>query len=577
LIILENIKIWKLPFAPTGTERWYRMSLMATPFKHPKTGIYYFRRQVPADIKPIIKKSEWKKSLATKELSEARPRFAAASSECEEQFKAAREQLAGIPRVLSSDSPTLAARWAASVVEQWDINHESINEFIVNGEPACHFIDENHQAQVHTVERYIQETLTKNHLPMPSKADPAFNPLVQAFFTQWWNLCNLAVARMKGDWSSQIETEAATRPIKVERERLIAKFKAPKLSEVFQKWIDEKLLNEGSKAQKTINDYSTIINRFIELFGDLPVNEITRGVCQEFRALLAKFPARGQNGKGLSAEALMAMVERDGLPTIKKQLRFMSSVLSFAVKRLDVIKEEPIAASGMLNAITKAAKRSVTVSSDDKQYTRTELVKIFSSPLFTSGWKPPKADFGKALYWLPLIMLYTGARREEVAQLLASNITKDQDSGIWCISIQPSEDQSVKTSSSIRKVPIHDDLIALGFLTYHQTLSTSDRLFPKLQPHPVNGFGHAIGKAWGKYLDTVVQLDTQASPSHGFRHTFKTICREVCIETAVSDWITGHATQNVGATYGTNPLKRMYEELKKFPSIATEAGLLPKL
>ncbi len=54
------------------------MSLMATPFKHPKTGIYYFRRQVPADIKHIIKKSEWKKSLATKELSEARPRFVVA-------------------------------------------------------------------------------------------------------------------------------------------------------------------------------------------------------------------------------------------------------------------------------------------------------------------------------------------------------------------------------------------------------------------------------------------------------------------------------------------------------------------
>ncbi len=91
----------------------------------------------------------------------------------------------------------------------------------------------------------------------------------------------------------------------------------------------------------------------------------------------------------------------------------------------------------------------------------------------------------------------------------------------------------------------------------------------------MNGYGHAIGKAWAKYLKQVVKLDSQASPSHGFRHTFKTLCREAGIETAVSDWISGHAATNVGATYGINPLQRMANELKKFPSIATDAELLP--
>ena len=46
------------------------------------------------------------------------------------------------------------------------------------------------------------------------------------------------------------------------------------------------------------------------------------------------------------------------------------------------------------------------------------------------------------------------------------------------------------------------------------------------------------------------------------------------IETAVSDWITGHAALNVGASYGSNPLCRMASELERFPSIAREAGLL---
>ncbi|MBF9000032.1 site-specific integrase [Vibrio nitrifigilis] len=53
---------------------------------------------------------------------------------------------------------------------------------------------------------------------------------------------------------------------------------------------------------------------------------------------------------------------------------------------------------------------------------------------------------------------------------------------------------------------MHNDLIELGFIRYHQTLSTSSSLFPKLQPHPVNGYGHAIGKAWVKYLKLEVKL-----------------------------------------------------------------------
>ncbi len=84
------------------------MSVMATPWKHPKTGVFYFRRQVPLDIKQVIKKHEWKVSLRTKDLAVARPRFASESARCEEIFVAAREQLAGRPKVLASDSPKLA-------------------------------------------------------------------------------------------------------------------------------------------------------------------------------------------------------------------------------------------------------------------------------------------------------------------------------------------------------------------------------------------------------------------------------------------------------------------------------------
>ena len=171
-------------------------------------------------------------------------------------------------------------------------------------------------------------------------------------------------------------------------------------------------------------------------------------------------------------------------------------------------------------------------------------------------------------------MVYTGARREELAQLEVADINKDETSGTWYLAICPGEDKTVKTASSRRKVPLHPDLLALGLLEYKDSLPANGRLFPKLHKHSAHGYGYAFGKLWGKYLREVVGLESQASPSHGFRHAFKTLCREVDIPDTVSDWITGHSPPNVGASYGSNPLSRMARELEKLPSIARETGLL---
>ena len=51
---------------------------MATPFKHPRTGVYYVRRAVPKDLREALGKVEYLKSLGTKDPSQAKKDFAAA-------------------------------------------------------------------------------------------------------------------------------------------------------------------------------------------------------------------------------------------------------------------------------------------------------------------------------------------------------------------------------------------------------------------------------------------------------------------------------------------------------------------
>ena len=69
---------------------------------------------------------------------------------------------------------------------------------------------------------------------------------------------------------------------------------------------------------------------------------------------------------------------------------------------------------------------------------------------------------------MPLLGLFTGARLGELALLLASDVSIDEASGVSAISIadDPSIGRSLKTRASRRTVPVHPELIRLGFLEY---------------------------------------------------------------------------------------------------------------
>jgi hypothetical protein len=56
------------------------------PHKHPKTGVYWVRKRVPADLVPVVDKAEVTRSLGTKDAAEAKRRYRDAVAEIEEQW-----------------------------------------------------------------------------------------------------------------------------------------------------------------------------------------------------------------------------------------------------------------------------------------------------------------------------------------------------------------------------------------------------------------------------------------------------------------------------------------------------------
>lgn len=69
------------------------MALIAQPFRHPDSGIYYLRRRVPDDLRQIIGKTEIRRSLNTRHHQQAKAAFALAYAESERLFNAARQGL----------------------------------------------------------------------------------------------------------------------------------------------------------------------------------------------------------------------------------------------------------------------------------------------------------------------------------------------------------------------------------------------------------------------------------------------------------------------------------------------------
>lgn len=436
------------------------MALIAQPFRHPDSGIYYLRRRVPDDIRLVIGKTEIRRSLNTRNHQEAKAAFAIAYAESE---------------------------------------------------------------------RFFQQVRGGHSCLIPS---PRFNPFSIPTCTHTTT-------------ASESESSPTRKPLR--------------LSEAFLGYVESLAL--GNKPAHVLRrhtvDYKRSVDRFIALMGDRDVAEIGQPQIQDFAGKLTKSVVKHSNTP-LATSSIRLIIAR------------LSSVLSYAVD-VGLIEFNPVSASRIHKRLGSAKPKRLL--EDAKGYEWTELVTLFSQPEFKalrySSGRP-----GNALFWLPLIAAYTGARREEISQLYVCDFRQDAG-GHWFIRIDDDKpDKSVKTEGSRRDAPLHDDLLELGILELVEGKDHESRLFPQLIKVS-DGFAGIVSKAWRPLVIRWGVYRQGRHPLHGFRHTFKTTARKVGIPKEVSDWITGHARSNEGDRYGVNPLSRMAEEIRKLPSIAKSAGLIP--
>lgn len=307
---------------------------------------------------------------------------------------------------------------------------------------------------------------------------------------------------------------------------------------------------EVQPTDKSADEFKRSWQLFCNLVGltmESPITAPTKALVREFKQAILDYPANAMTKelRAMTARQLVEHARAQGLKpiakkTVAKHIAALSAVCKFAVVN-DYRLDDPTV--GMNIKIDASYKEDAK----NEPYSAAELKRIFSSPMFED--KP----WGHK-QWLPVLALFTGARAEEICQLLVSDVC--QEDGVWILSITPRDDNGnvvkyLKTATSKRKVPLHPRLIELGFVAFvnERRQAGEEQVFHELTPYR-GKMSPNWSKWWGRFLRAKVRISDSRKVFHSFRHTFKDACRKAIPDEEIRDRLVGHANGSVGRDYG---------------------------
>ncbi|MBT9237034.1 site-specific integrase [Pseudomonas sp. MG-2] len=351
----------------------------------------------------------------------------------------------------------------------------------------------------------------------------------------------------------------------------------PTLYEIWQmQWDNQERLNKGrQKSARTKEDEQGHARRLNILSGNKPINRLTLTDFEQIYLSICDIrPSRGSElpPPDSPKESILAQGPEDrriSSTTIDKLMTRLRVLHTFAHRKgLTVISPE-------LPDKPKLDHNPPGAESVQKAFSKSDLQAIFSGYLY-AGAEPEKSrGVYPYQFWLPLLGLHTGGRLNELCQLDTEDVSEKE--GIWVISMMDDErdrplPKVLKNQSSRRVVPIHSELIRMGFLDFvlQAAKEGREKLFS-------DGLTYDSKKGWGSrathffcrfpspstkasgylYKCGIRERDAEGRTDrknfHSFRHTFVDMARESGEEAyLVAPDITGHSRGKEGqiARYG---------------------------
>lgn len=399
----------------------------------------------------------------------------------------------------------------------------------------------------------VDAHIAANNLKIDA-GSPAWRELAQALMRAEIEALERTLERDQANFSGRPEDPLLTAPDPTPQPLQNGTRSAgPKLSEALAGFHAERSAGGGTLAAKTMEEHRNAVRMFNEFVGaDLGVTAITKKQVIDYKNALLQTPNRyTMRFPGLTLPQAIRANQKLAEPfttlapqTInEKWLSHLRTVLSWA-ERNDHLQINP--ALGIRVETGSKSHKEPSRSAFDPE----DIAKIFGHEMFRDP-----GQYGTK-QWALLVMLYTGVRNSsEMARIRLSKISEVQGIPIFNL------DEASKNQQSKRLVPMHQDLIKLGFLDFvaARRLRGEEYLFPE----------------WAKRTDSVndwfnvtylpsLGIKTAKKVFYCFRHTLATELAKAGVPRELSKMISGHEPQEIASVYiQASPITLMAKELNK--------------
>lgn len=508
---------------------------------------YYFRIRIPVDLRVCFKgREDFKRSLHTTDLQNAQQLVRAWRCKADKIFHLMRSGYMSSDQIrqLADQffTETLNELEENRVTGRWCPRDEGdldgyLDNLSLSTSEMREALAYNNLKPVHHV---AVDLLQRNNLELDLKG-AEFALLCRELLRQLIRINETESRRAVGDYGDLPVLIPDATPSPIQAESLM-------LSEVITDYLAD--YKSKSKASGTsLKGYEGIFATMLEVVTDRPVGSLTIKDMLRYQEAMMKLPQYYKTRyKGKTIEELISMgAEKTLSPaTLDKAFTMVKSLFSWMVKR------------GMVE------KNIADVLEAPQQKNQVRDLRDPFSPEDIKGLIAGLRDLGDAgglqgrpeRLWVPLIALFTGMRLNEICQLHVEDVRKEEESGIWYFRVEPDEsgNKKVKNKSSIRSIPVHSELISLGFLDYYKKVMEAGypRLWMNLKQGK-DGFGRYF-QDWflgttrypGGFLRDHVSPGKGKKDFHSFRHTFRNEMKQKLLETTVADELMGHSHGSIG-------------------------------
>ncbi|KTS30470.1 hypothetical protein NS228_12890 [Methylobacterium indicum] len=551
---------------------------------------YYARLAVPKDLQPILKKRELWKSLDTKDPREARARVAPVLAKWHAEFADLRRRHEATPddlqaatwehyqqELASYQAERLSLPSEAEIEGAVEHARKKVQDAEADDGPLAfiHLAGDamvlKGQAELQREFRARREKAIRKHLATGEvglieglaldliqregwameQGSAAFRDLCQKL-----QRAELEALRRQDEQDSGDFTGSPRDPaVKAPRPALHA-VAAPgeSVMELFEVFVTE---NPKNIKPDTIRMNREIVGWFAQHVGPtFPASKIDKKSVRDWKQALAKFPIKAaevREFRGLKFKKIIAANEKAKRPVLSDRTinKYLSALGAFCQWLMQNGHLDTNPVDGM--HLGKERGRGKV-----RPYIAEELTRIFNSPLFTGclseeeAHRPGNVRLGDHRYWLPLLSLFTGARMNELAQLLVADVRQDRGRWILHVTREGDETKTVKTKGSQRVIPVHPELERLGFIAYHaQHAAVGDRrLFPEIKPDARGHLSGHFSRFWGRYVARIGVKDDASVNFHSFRHGMADALRRAGYRDEEFGFLLGHTQATTTGRYG---------------------------